>query len=205
MGSYVKREWHDGDEFAAGVPRYNHDLKGDHVGIELELDLDHSGSYARILEALPDPPAGVAGPLTEFDGSLSSYGGVEIIFPPIPASTFGRNGSFFKTAINSLDAGVGSAAVRSNCGMHININVADWNQLTKDLTLLLFHYLPPELIEKVGGRRPFPNSYYQQLGVNPQEWFTDSYRNSDDDYEEDDWEDENDQNGYWCSSCGDYH
>lgn len=199
MGNYNKTSWHARDSFGPGMPRYNHELVGDYVGIELELDLGSAGSYRSILDAIPNPPEGEAGPLTETDGSLSDSGGVEIIFPPIPVSTFSRRGSFFKNAINSLQREVGAHAERENCGMHINVNVADWDQNLKDLTLLLFHYLPPELIGKVGGRVPTAYSYYQQLGVSPPDWFRNEFD------EDDEWDKYDDDDTEWCESCGEYH
>lgn len=121
---------------------------GKRVGIELELE--HSKGYKRLLELLPDTRG--TKPLTERDGSLTELGGLEIVFPPYTYDGIRRKNSYFRKAINQFLTDPPS--VTTNTGMHMNINTTNWPVDVKKMFLAFLHSMPRNQIINLGGRAP---------------------------------------------------
>lgn len=169
MGNYTRGSYHRGRAAWTRNPR---SLVGDYVGIELEVD--HTlGSYRTTLAALPEPRGkrrALLRPITEMDMSLSSNGGVEIVFPPIPAKTILNDKTYFRRAITTMKEEMPEYTGPRNAGMHISINRNSMNPTVVDLLVLAFHHLPKEFIESIGGREL--TNYCRQIpgGLNRYDW-----------------------------------
>ena len=146
MGNYVRDEYHESDvrdsRFCSRTKK-----EGKLVGVELEVECEDG--FGEVLDAVPDFETD--GPAMERDGSLNDSYGVEIIFPPIPAdritqarSTVARTMS----AISKLNLNLSSGT-----GMHVSINCSDWSDNKAYRYIMAYHWLPREMIERVGGRR----------------------------------------------------
>jgi hypothetical protein len=150
MGNYTRQHYH---AHRRGVPSTSwrlesHSPNGKRVGIELELE--HSKGYARLLELLPDTN-GVR-PHTERDGSLNERNGLEIIFPPYSYAGIRRKDSYFQKALAEINKD--PPITRFNTGMHMNVNTHGWPLNKKKLFASFIHSIPNSVVLKLGGRSP---------------------------------------------------
>lgn len=144
MGNYDREEYHE--SYASW--RNTRGIVGPLIGIELEVE--DKDSYENVLAAIPDTDKDEDRPLVEDDGSLGSYTGVEIIFPPANPRTLMRSGSFFRNTLAALSEL--SLQDSNHTGMHINVNIHGWEIRAVRLFIALFHYLPKDTLENIGGR-----------------------------------------------------
>lgn len=145
MGNYFRRSYHS----SRVEWRHSRELEGGHIGIEFEVEADNDNGYEHLLDLLPDFPEG-EGPITESDGSLSDWSGVEIIFPPVPYAELKKPTSVFRRSIAALN---GHTFHHSITGMHMNVNIRGWSHRKKALFLAVIHNLSMTQIERLGGRR----------------------------------------------------
>lgn len=148
MGNYARNTYHSEK---AVWRTAQHSPRGKRVGIELELE--HSKGYKRLLELLPDTK-GIR-PSTERDGSLTENGGLEIIFPPYTYSGIRRKDSYFRKALAEL--AVDPPRFTTHTGMHMNINTTGWSVDAKKMFVAFLHCVPLDMLHTLGGRRP--NNY----------------------------------------------
>lgn len=138
-------------------------LVGNHVGVELEIQ--HRRGRNRVLQLIPDPPKGTPRPSTERDGSLHENNGVEIVFPPLTYKRAKHPQGFFAKTLKAL-ATEADDVYFDRCGMHININTADWNRDHVRMFCAIISWVPPQWLTNIGGRRlnPYCEQYrYRHL------------------------------------------
>lgn len=126
-----------------------HVPQGQKYGIELETD-NRSG-YTHTLMVLPDVK-GRHRPITEQDASLTDYGGVEIVFPPVSASTLSNKRSVFVRTLEALKSLENDVTASRRTGMHINVNTTGWSAELKYRFMAYINYLPDTVIARVGDR-----------------------------------------------------
>lgn len=151
MGNYTRQFYHanrvvDGPSKQTNWRLDAHSPQGKRIGIELELE--HSKGFNRLLELLPDTN-GIR-PHTERDGSLSADNGLEIIFPPYTYSSIRRKDNYFQKALTEI--GKDPPTTRYNTGMHMNINTNGWSLNKKKLFAAFIHSMPNNVVLKLGGR-----------------------------------------------------
>lgn len=158
--SYERRGYHDtyADWRSEGGGAYG--LKGDYIGIELELE---SRSYQRVLNAMPEI-RGKNRPHVETDGSLSRDG-LEIIFPPFRYGTVKKKNSAIHKVMEALKSVV---YTNENTGMHINVNTHGWDEDKVYRFISVFHLIKKQYLEKLGGRTL--NSYCSQIDEEILDW-----------------------------------
>lgn len=135
----------------ANVPawRTGKNIKNDRL-IGIEFECENPKGYNATLRALPEPPRSVPRPVTERDGSLDDFQGVEIVFPPLSHKHLKDENSYFNTAIKSIgDAGVKTT---SETGMHMNVNITGWPEEKVNSFLYTLHKLPGNGLHNIGGR-----------------------------------------------------
>lgn len=145
MGNYSRQGYH---ESRNARWRNNFNKQGAYVGVELELEV--TGGYNRLLSLLPNFRNNRA-PLMEVDGSLTDAGGIELVFPPIQLRNLLRKGSVFTQCLDKAEE-VGVRTGR-NVGMHLNVNTSGWSFLKETMFVLVVHHMPQQLLERLGGRR----------------------------------------------------
>ena len=155
--------------------RRQRNVAGRMVGIEFEVE-SSDGDYATLLRALPMHDTDVDGPQPhfEYDGSLSSSSGVEIVFPPYPLDSFREDTNYFVRAMEHLDEHVSDDL--SRCGMHMNVNAHGWTSAKTAAFVCLVHWLPRARLEEIGTRTL--NGYCNQTRVESIVYYTDSPGNS---------------------------
>lgn len=112
--------------------------KGELFGVELEVF--HPRGRANAADALDLlNPRKYPRPLAERDGSLDRARGVEIICPPLPRKEVTEEAGYMSELLGHLrDAGV-PAEQPEGYGMHINVNVVDWEPKHKVLVQYLLN------------------------------------------------------------------
>jgi hypothetical protein len=151
--SYERREYHATHADWRSREGGACGLKGDYIGIELELE---SNNYRRVLSAMPEI-RGKNRPHVETDGSLS-MNGLEIIFPPFRYGTVKKKNSAIHKVMEALKSVVHTTP---STGMHINVNTHDWDEDKIYRFVSVFHLLKKQYLEKLGGRSL--NSYCDQV------------------------------------------
>jgi hypothetical protein len=112
--------------------------KGELFGIELEVI--HPKNRSHTADALDDLDIGkYPAPIAERDGSLDRVKGVEIICPPLPRKETVEEGGYMDRLLSLLrEAGVPDEQP-GGYGMHVNVNVAEWEPKTKVLVQYLLN------------------------------------------------------------------
>lgn len=157
MGNYVRRGYH------STFPAWRStQLKGQYIGIELEVY--HPNHYRDALAALPNVRKNQRAPITEEDGSLDDYKGVEIIFPPYKYAQLKNHRSFFHTSLAALQKA--GAHGRPGYGMHMNVNTGGWSEDKIATFVLVVGSIPVRNLANVGGRqmeRTYIHSWHELM------------------------------------------
>lgn len=122
-----------------------------HVGIELEVEAQEGMGYRDLLRLLPDI-SGERRPVVEEDGSLSSWRGMEIVFPPFsPRQLKHKNGALTRV-VESLRGSVVEGA--NHIGMHYNYSTSGWSRDKKATFCAIIHNLPLGFMRALAARDP---------------------------------------------------
>ena len=147
MAEYYRKKYHSprSARFQPAV------VPSGHVGIEFEVEAQYPKGYRDLLDLLPDI-SGVRRPIVEEDGSLSTWGGMEIIFPPLsPRQLRHKRGALTRVA-ESLRGSVVEGADR--IGMHYNYSTSGWSTAKKAKFCAIIHNLPLGFLEVLAARDP---------------------------------------------------
>lgn len=142
----------------------HHSKKGELFGIELEVE--HPHDRQALADALDDfDPGSHPIPIAERDGSLNQHLGVEIICPPVPLADVTKGNGYMARLMKLLASAGARPEQPVGYGMHVNINIVDWDpkeKLVVQYLLNRFEVFGTVIGRRSGGQRTF-GSYIPTL------------------------------------------